>query len=234
MDEKLKKLITKNKKSLVDWTNAINNHIENKNRDISTEESIEDVYELVEVFSDITDIIISYGRYKDEFEYEKFSLGYNGPELIINSIKTKSTFYIGLGYEGIYLTTHLRNNFNIRNMDDKFWIDLLSLYNYGNFELEQTEGFDSNFKKEFPEIFNIKKSIIFNIFRKFFVDTILEKDNYRKYDKVGDFGVFKVFWDETFSLDKIIDELTAVFKIMYSLNYKLWKIEDLQNNKIKD
>ncbi len=230
MDEKIERLISKNENKLYKWTEIINSFSEINSSDVSDEESIDATYKLVSVFSDITEILISFGRFKDHFEYDKFHANYYGPELIINSVKTKSTFYFGRDETGIYLQCYLRNNYNIRNMDDKFWLDLLSLYNYGNFQLEKGEGFDKKIQREFPEIFNVNKSIIFNIFRKFFVDVILEKDNFRKYDIVGDFGSFKVSWDENFGLDKIIEELCHVFKILYSLNYRLWKIEDLKKH----
>lgn len=228
MDERIEKLISKNESKLHEWTKIINSFPKVNSSENSEKESVDDIYKLVNVFSGITEFVISFGRFKDEFEYDRFYANYYGPELIINSIKTKSTFYLGIDETGIYLRSHLRNNYNIRNMEDKFWLDLLSLYNYGRFKLEEGEGFDKKNQREFPDIFNVKKSIIFNIFRKFFVDVILEKDNYYKYDIVGDFGDLKISWNENFGLDKIIEELCYVFKILYSLNYKLWKIEDLK------
>ncbi|KNB61159.1 MULTISPECIES: hypothetical protein [Chryseobacterium] len=228
MDERIEKLISKNDSKLYEWTEIINSFPGVNSSENSEEESVDGIYKLVNIFSEIIELVLSFGRFKDEFEYDKFYANYYGPELIINSTKTKSTFYLGIDETGIYLRSHLRNNYNIRNMEDKFWLDLLSLYNYGSFQMEESEGFSKKNRTEFPEIFNVKKSIIFNIFRKFFVDVILEKDNYHKYDIVGDFGDLKISWNENFGLDKIIEELCYVFKILYSLNYKLWKIEDLK------
>lgn len=233
MDTKIQNLINQNSENLYDWTKSINDFNEISFHSLSDEESLEPIYRLVDTFSKITELLIKYGKFRDNFEYEKFYINHYGPELIINSQKTKSTFYLGLDETGIYLKSHLRNNYNIRKMDDQFWVELLSLSNFGKFEFIENGGFDKKTEKEFPDIFSIKKSMIFSIFRRYFVDIITEKNNFQKYDVVEDFGEFKISWNNSFELDKIIQELCLTFKILYNLNYKLWKVEDLKEKEYK-
>lgn len=41
-------------------------------------------------------MVLEFGNFKDDFESGKFSEKFYGPELIINSKKTKSSYYLDL------------------------------------------------------------------------------------------------------------------------------------------
>jgi hypothetical protein len=57
---------------------------------------------------------------------------------------------------------------------------------------------------------------------------LTEDDRNRRKDVIGDLGDLQVIWNSNFGLDKIVEECCEVFKILYKLNYDLWKIEDVK------
>jgi len=62
---------------------------------------------------------------------------------------------------------------------------------------------------------------MFLMFRKFFLCHV------EKYDDI-DSGIFIVKWTTDDDFVNMIKEICLVFKLMYKINYKLWKITDLQ------
>jgi hypothetical protein len=226
MDNRLKKIITKQSERFDEWTNLINSYRKDSYSDkkISNEEAINLINEVVNVLFKISEMALEFGNFKDDFERDKFSQNFYGPELIINSKKTKTSYYLGFCEKGLYLSTYFQHSKNLRNMDDKFWIDFLDLSEYGKFELVETEHFGNTIKRKYPDLFQINKGAIFRIFRKYFIG--IAENN-----EVGDLGQLQVSWTPGFSIDKIIEECCLVFKIFYKLNYSLWKIDDLKSKK---
>lgn len=225
MDNRLKKIITKQSEYFNEWTNLINSYRQAPYSDmkISEEDAIKLLYDVVNVFFKISEMALEFGNFKDDFESDKFSQNFYGPELIINSEKTQSSYYFGLGEKGLYLSTYLKHSKNLKNMDDKFWINFLKLSEYGEFELIESEHFGKTIKRKYPELFQTNKGAIFRIFRKYFIG--ITENN-----QVGDIGQLQVSWTTDFSIDKIIEGYCLVFKIFYKLNYSLWKIDDLKSN----
>jgi hypothetical protein len=226
MDNRLTKIITKQSEYFNEWTNLINSDRQAPYSDmeISEEDAIKLLYEVVNVFFKISEMALEFGNFKDDFESDKFSQNFYGPELIINSKKTRSSYYLGLEETGLYLRTYFQHSKNLKNMDDKFWIDFLKLSEYGEFELIENEHFGKTIKGKYPDLFQINKGAIFRIFRKYFIG--IAENN-----EVGDLGQLQVSWTPDFSIDKIIEECCLVFKIFYKLNYSLWKIDDLKSKK---
>lgn len=176
MDKRLQKIVDKHFDDYEKWTTTINTYVRDQcsKGEISQDEAIKQIYAVVNILAELTKACISYGNFKDTFEYDKFYQHYYGPELIINSDKTKTVYYIGLDNKGLYIRTYLKHNFSLKNMDDKFWILLLSLYNYGQFELRENEHFGKEIRKKYPELFNNQKGVVFRMFRMYFVSLLFE------------------------------------------------------------
>lgn len=228
MDKRLQKIV--DNYDYENWEKTLNGYLRDpySKGEISQEEAVNQIYGVVGILSELAKACISYGNFKDAFEYDKFYQHYYGPELIINSGKTKTVYYIGFNDKRLYIRTYLKHNFSLKNMDDNFWISLLSLYNYGKFELVENEHLGKEIRKKYPELFNNQKGTVFRLFRKYFVSFLIEEDKDYREDVIGSLGDLQITWNSNYGLDKIVEECCEAFKILYKLNYDLWKIEDVK------
>ena len=181
----------------------------------------------VDSLSEIFEEFLSFGKFKDNWDYNYFNDFLNGPELIIKSLKTNCTYGLGINNEGLFLSMHLNNAENLRYMDDLFWKNLLNLSDFDGFIYEEYEFIRDERRKEFPELFKTNKSMIFRILRKYIFDST---ENHSQYlpGSVGEFKMSAKFSDP---LPSSIQKFSKAFKIMYKLNYSLWKIKDLKDKK---
>ena len=102
MENRLKKIITNQSEYFDTWTNLINSYRKAPySEKLSGEDKIKLLYEVVNVFFKIFEMALEFGNFKDDFESDKFSENFYGPELIINYKKTKSSYYLGLGEKGV-------------------------------------------------------------------------------------------------------------------------------------
>lgn len=230
MDKRLKRIIDTYVGDYENWAKTLNGYLRDgySKGEISQNEAVDQIYSVVGILAELAKSCISYGNFKDTFRYEKFYQHYYGPELIINSGKTKTVYYVGLGNKGLYIRTYLMHSFTLKNMDDKFWTSLLSLNNYGEFELIESEHFSKEIRKKYPELFNNQKGTVFRLFRNYFVSFLTEEDKDCRKDVIGSMGDLQVTWKPSYGIDKIVEECCEVFKILYKLNYDLWKIEDVK------
>lgn len=226
MNKKIDVLIEKHSGEFDIIIENINNYLIDRrsNNDSNTDELWRITTDCVNSLSKLAEICFSYGNFKDEWEYSHFYQHIFGPELIIKSLKTKCDYQIGIESGGIYLSTDLRFNDNLRYMGDDFWKLLLELsdckgFFYGEYEFTRSER-----RKEFPELFSANKSMIYKIMRKYIFDQT-DTDFEHGSSSVGE---FKILWEFDTDIEDIIRECCAAFKIMYQLNYKLWKIDNLK------
>lgn len=201
-------------------------HSENSN---NIDKAFDITFKCVNALSSIFELCLSYGKFKDEWDYSKFYQNIYGPELIINSIKTKCGYRLGLDEERgeLYISTDLRYNDNLRYMDDSFWKLLLNLSDTKGFEYEEYEFVPTERVKEFPELFKTNKSMIYRIMRKYIFDQTETNFQYGS-SSVGDLKVVAKFNE---GLPETVKKFCETFKIMYKLNYDLWKVSDLKNKK---
>lgn len=174
----------------------------------------------VDAFAKIAKMCIEFGKFKDQMDYSKFQLHLYGPELLIKSNKTNCRYEIGLDRDGIYLSTDLRHNQNLRYMDDKFWSQLINLSQFEGFEYVETEYTPDSERKRHPDLFKTNKSVVYKIFRKYFFD---QTANYEFSDS-SSVGDLKISMNGSHDFGFIIRQFCKAFKIMYQLNYKLWKM----------
>lgn len=226
MVKKIEKLIAEHEDKLNEWVDSINRHTNllDSYLDFSTEEAVDITMDAVQVLAGLADISISYGNFKEQFEHKDFRPTFIGPELIINAEKTGTTYLLGMDSEGIYINTYLKWAENIPYMDDRFWNDLMGLQDFKGFELLQSEEVGHQIKAKYPRQFASSKSMLFRFFRKYFMDIT-------QYDDLGSLGDLQVKWSFDHGIEDIITELATVFKVLYQLNYSLWKVGDLRAKK---
>ncbi|MDP2686533.1 MAG: hypothetical protein Q8O62_04890 [Aequorivita sp.] len=144
----------------------------------------------------------------------------------IESEKTKSKYNLLYDiYTGeIVFYSSIENWENLKNIDDKFWADLINICQ--NCEIKFSAGSKPFYDKEITPEFNANfKSIIFNMMSVYvtaMLETKSERENFN-------FGQLEIIWTtETTCIADIITELNDSFKIFYRLNYLLWKAEDIR------
>jgi len=226
MNNRLKKIIKDNFNEFDDWIEILNKERQSifSKQEESAEDSMKRTHETSGVLVKISDLAIKFGNFKDKFDTSKMYLNLYGPSLIIKSEKTNQTMYLATDLKGIYLETSFIHGENLKNMDDSFWTVLLELKNIKGFEYEENSYFSLETQKKYPELFHTYKNIIFLINRKFFI-------SHAENDNDIDLGIFKVQWKPEGDFSNMIEEICLAFKLMYKLNYKLWKISDLRKKK---
>ncbi|GAB4448649.1 MAG: hypothetical protein Fur0028_03740 [Bacteroidales bacterium] len=183
----------------------------------------------VNALASIFEICLTFGKFKDDWDYSKFYQHVFGPELIIKSLKTKCDYRLGLDEERgeLYISTDLRHNENLRYMDDNYWKSILKLSEINGFEYDEYEFVRDERTKEFPELFKTNKSMIYRIMRKYIFD---QTETHSQYVS-GSVGEFKIAAKFDEGLPETIKKFCESFKIMYKLNYDLWKVTDLKTKK---
>jgi hypothetical protein len=214
-------------KALVD---AINSYLDLSYSE-TTSDDIDEAYKTtincVNAFTKIFEECLAFGNFKDTWEYDKFYQNIYGPELIIKSLKTKCDYRLGLDEKGLYLSTDLRHNENLRFMDDNYWKSLLTLSEFSGFEYDEYEFVRTARTKEFPELFKTNKSMIYRIMRKYIFD---QTETHSQYVS-GSVGEFKIVAKFDEGLPETVKKFCETFKLMYKLNYELWKVTDLKTKK---
>lgn len=211
------------------WREKINAYLEHSYFDDEMNDSdrIQITNDCVNAFAEITELCFKYGKFKDQWEYNTFHLFFDGLELMIISQKTKCDYRIGLERDGIFLSTYLGHCKNIRYMDDNFWKLLLKLSDFDGFHYDEYEFVRDERIKAFPELFNTNKSMIYRILRKYIFDET-ETDYRYVSENVGE---IKLLYPFNYDFNKLVENFCQGFKIMYQLNYLLWKVSDLKSKK---
>ncbi|MGA3012438.1 MAG: hypothetical protein ABSD71_00240 [Bacteroidales bacterium] len=226
MNTLLNKIIKENSNKFDTWVDQINEYTRIWNSDVDHSTDLQEniTLNVVNTFSGISELCIKYGKFKDRWDIGHFYLHIEGPELIIKSQKTETEFMLGLSRKGVYLKTDLRQTQNLKNMGDVFWKQLFVLSEFPGFEYEEYEFVSTEIQKKYSDLFNGYKCMIFRIFRKYFLGML-------EHNEVGSIGEFKIIWTPDTNFVDIVKQCCEAFKIMYKLNYSLWKIEDLKNKK---
>lgn len=113
----------------------------------------------------------------------------------------------------------------LRYMKDSFWKGILELKNYGKFSFVENAIIQS---KEMRHLRN-NSSTIFKILRNYILSEIeYINTNPKPIYNDTDLGWLLIKWDFNTDWDWaiILEELCKSFKILYKLNYQLWKIHD--------
>lgn len=204
-------------KILNDLCDAINNF------DESAENSVEDYYKLRDAMFNFLDAIIKKGNFKDSFEFS-YSIGLVF-ETIAISKKTGAYFRFGFNTmtNEISFISWIHNSYNLKNIQDSFWIEFFTTCDKYNFKYVQN-CFSPKAEKELPDLYKTFKGNIYRLMRNYFVSIAFDHD-----DKTNlDMGSFEAVWNSDKDITVIYDEACIAMKLFYKLNYNLWKINDLK------
>lgn len=213
------------------WITGINNYLDYRYSDeeLQSDELWEVTTGCVDSFIKIAELCLRHGKFKDSWDYDNYYQHIYGPELIIKSLKTEIDYRLGLDNKGIYLSADLRYNENLRYMDDNYWKLLLNLSEFDGFIYEEYEFINDERVKQFPDLFKTNKSMIYRIMRKYIFDSTETDPRYRS----GSVGELKILFPLNEKFDKIVKTFCLAFKVMYQLNYDLWKISNLKSKKTR-
>jgi hypothetical protein len=221
--EKLDDLVHNNISNLEEWTDIINNYMDfvfRKNK-LNDEEIKDLTNEVAESFYSILQIFVEFGKFKDKWIDKGFRSHFMGIYYGIKSEKTGMDLEFGIDEKGLYLQTNILSGGNIKNMNDDFWRSFLELAKFGDFQFIE---YSSPSTKECPQLFKGYKSNLFRLTRNYFLSEF-------QYGEAGILGYFNLRWDKKFTLDQILRNGCSASKILYQLNYSLWKISDLRSKK---
>lgn len=225
MDKSIEVLAEKYSGKFPQWVETINDFNNSFNTLISNQENEKIIMNTARVFSEMLEIFIKHGNFKDT--WDKTMLFFTPFILQVEkkSLKTDFSFELGLDINGIFLQTHIRYPENLKHMSDEFWLNFLELSKYGQFEFKENETFGIKTKREFPHLFQTFKGNLFKITRNYFAAEFISKDHI-------DLGWLVMTWStEKYGMSEIFMNGCKTLKILYNLNYSLWKINVLKNKK---
>jgi hypothetical protein len=177
----------------------------------------------VDVLAKISQLYFDFGCFKDKFDNSKMYLNLYGPQLIIKSLKTNTEYYLSLDGSEIQLNTHLKYSENLRYMDDSYFLAMLKLKELGRFELINYGS--GQREQKYMELFNNNKSSIFILLRQYIINTMEDTQDSSP-------ETLQITWTSKMDFSEIISNGCMAFKILYNLNYDLWKVKDLKAKKI--
>jgi len=197
---------------------------------ISREENERIFFQSNKLLMDIAANFFSYGNFKDKWDTSKCHLNFAGQVLLLKSEKMDMTFYWGTNEDNFYLETYVYHAHNLRFMTDEFWAMILELKQYGEFEFSPMGRVSAAEKPYFEN----ETSTVFQMLRTFMLYQVekMNQSNYQQPDFM-EVGNFTIKWNFHTDWDALLEEACKTFKLLYSINYQLWKISDLANKKSK-
>jgi hypothetical protein len=168
-----------------------------------------------------------HGNFKDTWDTSKCRMFPFGQYILLRSEKMDITFDWGVEYSDFYLEACIVHTENIRYMTDDFWSVLLELKTLGKFEYTGGGGLNAEQKPYFENT----TSTVFQVIRTFmFNQTELMNNRYGRYTQ-RELGSLQLKWPMDNDWPKLLEQACRAFRLLYKLNYQLWKISDISNKK---
>lgn len=180
--------------------------------------------EAIKLFVALAVSFQEYGNFKDTWSKPALNPSMFGIDIQINSQKIGHSIQIGFEEKGFYLGSYLYYAENIRYMDDGFWREFLKLESFGMLHFEENSYPISKESNKFIKIFKNKNSKLFNFVKHYFLIELYSKDS----SDIRDFGVLEILWSYDLQYEDVVQNMAEAFKSLYIINYKLWKVSDLQ------
>lgn len=210
------------------WQESVDFYIDTlfRSEKYSSEESIDAVHKVNLLFKDFADLFYKYGMFKDNFDDDYFRMHPGGQYLILKSNKTNFSIDIGIDvFNGtFYLSSTIDSFKNMKYMDDSFWLQVLSLNDVGTFKFQENNCI--SVKEE--RYFNGKKSTLFKLLRNYMIFEIEHLERDEEVDQNISLGYWVIEWKIDNSWEYLLTKSCEAFKIIYNLNYQLWKFSDIR------
>jgi len=228
MNDKIKSLIKSYYKNFPKWDSVIRNFIDVTYLDkkFDDDKHFEIIDNAKDMFGDFVEIFIQAGKFKEVWSDLYFIPYPFGLNTIIKAEKIGCDFEFGIDEKGFRLETFISNPENIKYMSDEFWYNILKLTELGEFEFDENFSLASIEAKKAEKKFNGKKSHLFRFIRDYFILELYEED-------LLNIGSFSISWLPNISWDKLIEVGSQSFKILYKINYSLWRAGYLAEKKSK-
>ena len=188
---------------------------------VNDEKYVEISFQLQRVLSEILEIFISFGKFRDSWELPpKMDIFPFGQAAIVKSKKLRHDFSFGLYEDEFFIETSILYPRHLKHMSDDFWILFTELAAVGTFAFQECAcPFDENVPLQ--EAFKGGRSNVYKIIRNYI---LLEQ-----YPEGSlDLGLFKITWPQKTQWDILIKKGCEAFKRMYELNYMLYRQEYLR------
>ncbi len=227
----LEKIILVNEPKFEKWDKQFDEFLEAQfePENIDKEENERRFFQTNELLIDIANNFFSYGKFKDKWDTSKCYINVYGQSLILKSEKMDITFLWGMDREFFYLESNIIYAKNLRFMTDDFWAIVLELKKYGEFEFLGRGGLSAEERPYFEN----KTSTVFQMIRNYMLYQT-EKMNGTNYQQPTfvELGQLSVKWNLQTDWETLLKETCNAFKLLYSINYQLWKISDLAKKKV--
>jgi hypothetical protein len=223
-------IIDKSMTSFSRWDQHFKEYKELQERilDFSDTEHERVFYQTNDLLFDIAKCFFAFGNFKDTWDTSGCYINVCGQNLLLKSQKLGLTFHWGLESDEFYLYTHFSSPDNLRYMTDEFYTNLLKLKACGNLIYRENGRLD---KKERPYLEN-QTSDVFCIIRNYLLVQVARMNNINKSCPPDmDLGSLEIRWNISEGWHKLLKDSCSAFKILYKLNYSLWKIDDIAAKK---
>jgi hypothetical protein len=121
-------------------------------------------------------------------------------------------------FRDFYLATEIVCPHNLKFMKDDFWKLLFELSTIGKFGFKEKEKPDKSERTKYPHLFN-KTGNFYKLLRNYF---LYETGTLREYRPLQ-LGYIGVSWENKTNFTELIPKFCKTFKLMYELNFMLWK-----------
>lgn len=209
------------------WQQQLSEHLlaQYEPGSLSKEENERIFFQTNDLLIAIAQNFFTYGKFKDKWDTSKCSLYPFGQHLLLNSKKLNLNFQWGVDRNSFYLESYITHPDNLRYMKDEFFANLLVLKELGQFEY--TGNWPLN-AKERP-YFENKNSTVFQMLRSYMLfqmQQMASPPNHYPQSHLN-LGELMLKWDFDTDWAILLEQSCRAFKILYHLNYQLWKISNL-------
>ncbi|MEQ7802237.1 hypothetical protein ABDJ41_20745 [Pedobacter sp. ASV1-7] len=226
----IEKIISANEKNFEKWDEQLQEHW-----DLPFHSGVTDPQEVSRIFYQTNDLLyaiaqnfITYGKFKDTWDISKCSHNVFGQHLYLNSEKLDINFYWGVDQDTFYIESFMIHPENLRHMTDEFWEMLLELKTIGKLEL----NCPTLLSPELRPFMENKTSSVFQLIRSFMLQQLeVMKNNPFGAEYQVNLGTLVMKWDFNTPWGQLLEQSCKAFKMLYSMNYMLWKISDLNRKK---
>lgn len=224
----IEKIIKSNCDKFENWDRSMYEQFQVNNflREFDDKERERIFFSTNELLFEIAENFFRFGNFKDDWDTSKGQMLVGGQQLLLKSLKMNQTFDWGVNEDKFYLQSYLFHSENLRYMNDDFWEMMLGLKQYGKFKFVENAWLDSENRKHFEN----KTSNVFRLIRNYMIFQLdnVNSNDFMRGDEL-DLGWFEITWDLGTSWVEILENSCRAFKVLYRLNYQLWKVTDLKN-----
>jgi hypothetical protein len=203
-----------------DWSGKVSNYIQaffTLEKNGTPEETEVITLDIVRVLNEVFELAINQNRLKDNWQPAMFLPYLDGLEIFKQSVRTGTEYKLGIDVKGFYFQLSPNHIANLKHMDDEFWVYFLQLSKYGTFDFVVHERVGKVESVREKNNLDVKRSKVFSLLKNYLLFELYAKETYP-------FGSIRLGWAFPYYWEDLLDNLKAVAKICYRLDYLLWKI----------